>query len=149
MRVFWVTILYGCVGDAGSPTDTGEVDTGEIDTGTPGVCDPAETPLQWHCQSDLCNLCEDCDDEDEVLAQVTLCDPAMFVYGCCTQDTCTDPALGTFDRISCPEAYGTTYWWFDPTTRELAAYAWSTDYNGWCDGESFGQLFGPDLTGCQ
>jgi hypothetical protein len=148
MRWMAMALLGGCTGVGGSTSETGE-HTGVIDTGETASCDPTETPLQWHCQSDLCNLCEDCEDEDEVLAKVDLCEPTGYTNYCCMNDTCTDPVLGTFDRISCPEAYGTTYWWFDPTSRELVGYAWSTDYNGWCDGESFGELFGPDLTGCQ
>jgi hypothetical protein len=67
---------------------------------------------------------------------------------CCYADTCLDPVVGSLKRITCPDAYGDTIWWFDPGTDEMVGHQWSTDYNVTCNYEAFGMLFGPDLRLC-
>jgi hypothetical protein len=156
MRIFWLGLLAsGCGWAPPTTTTTTDTDTTTTtDTGPPVTstpsCDPTGTEAStWHCLYDLCNYCEDCPDEDELLAETNLCpldDP--YTNGCCEVVSCTDPVLGTLDRVWCPASYGGESWWFDPVTRELLSYATLTDVMDGCSEGGSSQLYGLELMSC-
>lgn len=136
--------------DADADTDTDvDTDADADDTGT-GTCDLSEVSDGDFCMQDLCNHCtHNCSTYEQQLMYVSLCEETEDdLTNCCVTGPCTHPTLGTFDAIGCDNGYGGTWWYFDLGTGELVSYRWSTDYNGECDGEAFGRLYGLDLRDC-
>ena len=137
--------------DADTDADT---DTDTAPTADTGTCPVGERPAGFYCQQAPCQYCvgSDCPTFASLTATLDVCDTSDtgFFNPCCEVTTCTDPVHGPMHKVDCGGPFGANLHYFDQATGELVTHAWSTDFNCCCNGQAFGQLYGPDIVNsCQ